>query len=197
MKGSRSKGAAPGCSESEQTLSNTILTDGSGCFYCDLETEGAHPTCDRPGCDRQTHGSGPEGKRVLSYCPSCRDNALVTDGGLDAETVLSSVAPGDVVEIVGNPYRVVDIQEDEDDDGVLRVYDLVERTETIKAAGAGVGDTARRPCEAEGPRGHGHALPCVDRHPQHQQTHPSRGPSAALTNTSIPQSGQSGARLWG
>jgi hypothetical protein len=54
------------------------------------------------------------------------------DGGLDARTV----DPGDVVEVAGSPYRVVDVI-DEEDDGVLRLYDLVERTETIKAAGAG------------------------------------------------------------
>ena len=63
-------------------------------------------------------------------------NEALTDGGLDAETVLGTVDPGDVVEVAGSPYRVVDVQDDEDD-GVLRLYDLVERTETIKAAGAG------------------------------------------------------------
>jgi len=77
MKGSWSKGATPGFSDSDQTLSNPILTDG----------------------------------------------------GLDAETV-------DVVEVAGSPYRIVDVI-DEEDDGVLRLYDLVERTERIKAAGAG------------------------------------------------------------
>jgi len=61
---------------------------------------------------------------------------LATDGGLDAETVLGTVAPGDVVEVAGSPYRVVDVDAEEDE-GVLRLYDLVERTETVKAAGAG------------------------------------------------------------
>jgi len=84
MKGSWSKGATPGFSDSDQTLSNPILTDG----------------------------------------------------GLDAETVLGTVDPGDVVEVAGSPYRIVDVI-DEEDDGVLRLYDLVERTERIKAAGAG------------------------------------------------------------
>jgi hypothetical protein len=41
------------------------------------------------------------------------------------------IAPGDVVEIAHKPYRVVDIE-----GGVLRVYDLVERSETLKSAGA-------------------------------------------------------------
>jgi len=61
---------------------------------------------------------------------------LRADGGLDAETVLGTVDPGDVVEVAGSPYRVVDVDA-EDDEGVLRLYDLVERTETVKAAGAG------------------------------------------------------------
>jgi hypothetical protein len=135
MNGSGSKGATPGSSDGPPTESNRLLTDGSGCFYCALETDDAHPTCDRPGCENQTHGRGPEGKRVLSYCSSCRDNPLVADGGLDAETVLGTVDPGDVVEVAGSPYRVVDVIDE--DDGVLRLYDLVERTETIKAAGAG------------------------------------------------------------
>jgi hypothetical protein len=49
------------------------------------------------------------------------------DGGPDSE-----IAPGDVVEIAHKPYRVVDVEGD-----VLRVYDLVERSETLKSAGAG------------------------------------------------------------
>lgn len=61
---------------------------------------------------------------------------LVADGGLDTETVIGTVDPGDVVVVAGSPYRVVDVEADEDD-GVLRLYDLVERTETVKAAGAG------------------------------------------------------------
>jgi len=63
-------------------------------------------------------------------------NEALTDGGLDAETVLGTVDPGDVVVIAGSPYRVVDV-EDDDGEGILRLYDLVERTETVKAAGAG------------------------------------------------------------
>lgn len=43
-----------------------------------------------------------------------------------------SVAPGDVVEIAHKPYRVVDVEGE-----VLRVYDLVERSETLKSAGTG------------------------------------------------------------
>ncbi|QGX94991.1 hypothetical protein EI982_09405 [Haloplanus rallus] len=50
--------------------------------------------------------------------------------------MLATVDPGDVVEVAGSPYRVVDVEEDEDD-GVLRLYDLVERAERVKAAGAG------------------------------------------------------------
>jgi uncharacterized Zn finger protein (UPF0148 family) len=60
------------------------------------------------------------------------DVDVVTDGGLDAETVLGSVAPGDVVEVASRPCRVVDVDGD-----VLRLYDLVERTESLKAAAAG------------------------------------------------------------
>lgn len=39
----------------------------SGCWFCEGQTD-YHPTCDRPGCDSETHGGGPEGKRVTSYC---------------------------------------------------------------------------------------------------------------------------------
>lgn len=45
-----------------------------GCFFCGLGSY--HPTCDRPGCENQTHGFGPEGKRTLSYCGSCRSGPL-------------------------------------------------------------------------------------------------------------------------
>jgi hypothetical protein len=67
-----------------------------------------------------------EAKRML------RNREIATDGGLDADTVKNSVAPGDVVEVATRPYRVVDVEGD-----VLRLYDLVERTETVKDAGAG------------------------------------------------------------
>lgn len=66
-----------------------LATDGgSDCFYCGGTTD-YHPTCDKPGCENHTHGSGPEGKLVKSYCPSCRpgDPKLVTDGGMRSFTV--------------------------------------------------------------------------------------------------------------
>jgi hypothetical protein len=75
-------------------------------------------------------------------------NEALTDGGLDAETVLGTVDPGDVVEVASRPYRVVDVEED-DGDGVLRLYDLVERTETVKAAGAGDVDVYLHRSESE------------------------------------------------
>lgn len=37
------------------------------CFFCNNRSD-YHPTCDRPGCDTQTHGGGPEGKVTTSYC---------------------------------------------------------------------------------------------------------------------------------
>lgn len=78
-----------------------------------------------------------ETKRLAEQIQELREeNQAVTDGGLDAETVIGTVDPGDVVVVAGSPYRVVDVEADEDD-GVLRLYDLVERTETVKAAGAG------------------------------------------------------------
>jgi hypothetical protein len=82
-------------------------------------------------------GSGPKGGTPGSSDVSDTfSNTALTDGGLDADTVLGTVDPGDVVEVATKPYRVVDVDEDEGE-GVLRLYDLVERTETIKAAGAG------------------------------------------------------------
>jgi len=48
-----------------------FITDGSGCFYCACSYE-AHSTCDRPGCENQTHGKGIDGKTVLSCCDGCR-----------------------------------------------------------------------------------------------------------------------------
>jgi hypothetical protein len=53
------------------------------CFYCGGTTD-YHPQCDRPGCENHTHGTGPEGKLVKSYCHDCRpgETKLVTDGGL-------------------------------------------------------------------------------------------------------------------
>jgi len=124
MNGSGPKGGTPGFSDSDQTLSNPILTDGGVTSYqCDECGEVEKCNVDDAGQRR---------------CPDCGRavTAVVTDGGLDAETVLNTVAAGDVVEIAGSPYRVVDVDEDEDE-GVLRVYDLVERAERIKAAGAG------------------------------------------------------------
>jgi hypothetical protein len=50
-----------------------LITDGAGCFWCAGSTTDYHPTCDRPGCDSVTHGSGPEGTRTTAYCPVCRE----------------------------------------------------------------------------------------------------------------------------
>jgi hypothetical protein len=66
-------GGAPGEKQSTETHSKRLLTEtdgGTDCFYCAGKTD-YHPTCDRPGCENQTHGSGPEGKVVTSYCASC------------------------------------------------------------------------------------------------------------------------------
>jgi hypothetical protein len=42
----------------------------SGCFFCEGQTD-YHPTCDWPGCDKPTHGKGPDGKITESYCEGC------------------------------------------------------------------------------------------------------------------------------
>jgi len=57
------------------------IADGSGCFYCSGDTD-YHPTCDRPGCERQTHGFDEDGTTTRSYCPPHR-GAVATDGGVD------------------------------------------------------------------------------------------------------------------
>lgn len=44
----------------------------AGCFYCGLDTSGAHPTCGRPGCSVQVHGHGEGGKTVYNYCDTHR-----------------------------------------------------------------------------------------------------------------------------
>jgi len=55
--------------------SKPTRADGSGemkgCFWCQGHTD-YHPTCDRPGCDNDVHGFGPDGKRTISYCGACR-----------------------------------------------------------------------------------------------------------------------------
>lgn len=73
------------CSNTAGEGDSILLTDGSGCFYCEGNTD-YHPTCDHPGCDEATHGRGPEGKTVKSYCEDCREGAAIaTDGGLSPE----------------------------------------------------------------------------------------------------------------
>lgn len=57
-----------------------LLTDGSGCWWCESSTD-YHPVCDAPGCENDTHGHGPAGKTVSSYCDGCASTAIVTDGG--------------------------------------------------------------------------------------------------------------------
>jgi len=69
----RSMRAALRCCE------DTIITDGSGCFWCEGTTE-YHPTCDSPDCNNQTHGHGSDGTTVDAYCADCK-GVTVTDGG--------------------------------------------------------------------------------------------------------------------
>lgn len=57
---------------------------------------------------------------------------ILTDGGLDAETVRNSVRPGDVVLVDGMLHRVVGI-----DDDRLRLYDLRPRAVQLKPASVG------------------------------------------------------------
>ena len=53
---------------------------GERCWYCGLENH--HPTCDRPGCEELTHGTGPDGKRVPAYCRGHRSTPpAIPDGG--------------------------------------------------------------------------------------------------------------------
>lgn len=51
----------------------------TGCFYCNNDSH-YHPTCDAPDCTNQTHGSGPDGKRVQSYCDPCSPTSPVNGG---------------------------------------------------------------------------------------------------------------------
>jgi len=50
------------------------------CWYCELSSD-YHPTCDAPGCRNDTHGRGPEGKTVESYCDECIESDAIADGG--------------------------------------------------------------------------------------------------------------------
>lgn len=70
----RSRKAALRCCE------DRLATDGNGCFWCDRQSGDYHPTCDHPSCENRTHGHGPEGQTVESYCPSC-SGQVATDGG--------------------------------------------------------------------------------------------------------------------
>jgi hypothetical protein len=57
-----------------------------GCWYCDLDQW--HPTCDRPGCEVNVHGFGPDGKRTTAYCRGHRSTPpAATDGGRDRVTI--------------------------------------------------------------------------------------------------------------
>lgn len=38
----------------------------SDCWFCGGPDY--HPDCDHPACSNDTHGHGPEGKTVTSYC---------------------------------------------------------------------------------------------------------------------------------
>jgi len=46
------------------------------CFFCEGQTD-YHPTCDRPDCDKKTHGHGPDGTTTRSYCPTHRSESDV------------------------------------------------------------------------------------------------------------------------
>lgn len=45
----------------------------SECYYCHLNLGDSHPGCSRAGCSNPTHGRGPEGKELPSYCETHRD----------------------------------------------------------------------------------------------------------------------------
>lgn len=124
-------GGTPDSDDGPPREGNAVLTDGSGSYCAE--------------CHRSVAREDHVERAGEVYHRQCAPDDVVehrtfdelrTDGGLDAETVIGTVDPGDVVVVAGSPYRVVDVEADEDD-GVLRLYDLVERTETVKAAGAG------------------------------------------------------------
>jgi len=43
------------------------------CFYCALDLGDSHPDCSRAGCSNLTHGIGPAGKDIPSYCERHRN----------------------------------------------------------------------------------------------------------------------------
>lgn len=133
-----SSGGTPDETQTPDGHSKTELTatdGGPDCFYCGGTTD-YHPTCDRPGCENQTHGSGPDGKLVKSYCHDCRpgDATLVTDGGLQldlADVNVEAVAEErgldeDGLRLHVDLYRRVQVAVNEDDVDLREVQAAVE-----------------------------------------------------------------------
>lgn len=114
----------------------SIRCDGDvSCFYCDLETEGAHPTCDRPDCNNLTHGYGQERKRVLSNCPRHRSDVdrgdgPVTDGGRGLYTCDTPTCDGEKEVTTPDGYVCRDCA-----DELAAKYEEVDRRERTATDG--------------------------------------------------------------